>query len=78
MAEKRKITCDCGGKLVEKKVTLHTVETQAMVCPTCGFLTLTETQAEKYAKLIQLHSIIDADRKIIKIGNSNSVFIRKN
>ena len=41
-----------------------------MVCPKCNFTTLTKEQAEKYAKLKTLHQIIDAERKIIRIGNS--------
>ena len=45
-------------------------ETDAMVCPKCNFTTLTKEQAEKFVKLKQLHQIIDAKRKIIKIGNS--------
>lgn len=70
MAKQRKIKCDCGGFLVDKKTTLNHIETEAMVCEKCNFTTLTKEQAEKYAKLIQLHKIIDAERKIIKIGNS--------
>ncbi len=70
MAEKRKIKCDCGKLLVEKKTIFEHFETDAMVCPKCNFTTLTKEQAEKYAKLKQLHQIVDAERKIIKIGNS--------
>ena len=69
MAKERKIKCDCGEFLIEKKTMLD-VETEAMVCPRCGFTTLTKEQAERYAKLKLLHQIIDANRKIIKIGNS--------
>ena len=45
-------------------------ETEAMVCPRCGFSTLTKEQAQRYAELKLLHQIVDAERKIIKIGNS--------
>lgn len=70
MANKRKIRCDCGGYL-EKKITgLDSIKTEAMVCSKCNFITLTKEQAQKYVKLKQLHQIIDAERKIIKIGNS--------
>ncbi len=48
-------------------------ETQAMVCPKCGLLTLTREQAEKYSRLKLLHSIIDSERKIIKVGNSMGI-----
>ena len=70
MAKERKIKCDCGEVLIEKKIKFENFETEAMVCPKCNFATLTREQAERYAKLKQLHQIIDAERKIIKIGNS--------
>src|SRR3989344_4374118 len=70
MAKKRNIKCDCGGFLADRYIKFDNFETVAMVCPKCNFTTLTKEQAEIYAKLKQLHSIIDAERKIIKIGNS--------
>lgn len=70
MAKERKIKCDCGEFLVEKKIKFDNFDTEAMVCPKCNFTTLTKEQAEKYAKLKQLHQIIDAERKIIRVGNS--------
>ncbi len=70
MAKERKIKCDCGEFLVETRTKFDHFETEAMVCPRCNFTTLTKEQAEKYARLKQLHQIIDAERKIIKIGNS--------
>lgn len=73
MAKKRKIKCDCGELLVEKKTRFDNFETDAMVCPKCHFTTLTKGQANKYVKLKQLHLIIDAERKIIKIGNSMGI-----
>ena len=70
MAKERKIKCDCGEFLIESVAKFEHFETDAMVCPKCNFTTLTREQAEKYSKLKQLHKLIDADRKIIKIGNS--------
>ena len=70
MAKERKIRCDCGSYLIEEKTKFDRVETEAMVCPKCGFTTLTKEQAESFVRLKQLHQIIDAKRKIIKIGNS--------
>ena len=70
MAQERKIKCDCGVYLEEKITIFDSFKTEAMVCPKCGFITLTKEQAEKYVKLKQLHQIVDAERKIIKIGNS--------
>ena len=73
MAKSRKIKCDCGNFLEEKLATFQSIETEAMVCPHCGFISLTEEQADKYAKLLQLHRIMDSERKIIKIGNSMGI-----
>ena len=70
MAKERKITCDCGSILKERKVSFDHFEIEAMVCPNCHFTTLTKEQAEKYAKLKLFHQLIDAERKIIRIGNS--------
>ena len=70
MAKERKIKCDCGEFLIEKKTKFDDFETEAMVCPKCNFTNLTKEQAEEFVKLKQLHQIIDAKRKIIKIGNS--------
>ncbi|MBI3050831.1 hypothetical protein HYY74_00050 [Candidatus Woesearchaeota archaeon] len=70
MAKEREIKCDCGGILAEKSTTFDHFETEALVCPKCGFITLTKEQAQKYVRLRQMHQIMDAERKIIKIGNS--------
>lgn len=70
MAKERKIGCDCGEVLIERKIKFDGIETEAMVCPKCNFVTLTKEQADKYVKLKQLHKLIDTERKIIKIGNS--------
>jgi len=70
MAKERKIKCDCGGVLSERKIAMGHFETDAMVCPRCDFSTLTKEQAQKYGELKLLHQIVDAERKIIKIGNS--------
>ncbi|MFH1053687.1 MAG: hypothetical protein V1740_04710 [Candidatus Woesearchaeota archaeon] len=70
MAKQRKIECDCGAYLEEKRERLKNIETEVLICPKCKYITLTKEQAEKYVKLKLLHDIIDADRKIIRIGNS--------
>ncbi len=70
MEKERTMTCDCGEQLRKQQAKLGDIETEAMVCPGCGFTTLTRKQAENYVKLKELHSIMDAERKIIKIGNS--------
>ncbi|MFH1510257.1 MAG: hypothetical protein ABIF10_01085 [Candidatus Woesearchaeota archaeon] len=70
MAQKRKIRCDCGGYLEERIASFDNFETEAMVCSKCKFTTLTREQAQKYVRLRQMHQLMDAERKIIKVGNS--------
>ena len=70
MEKERKIKCDCGAFLEERTTNFDSIKTKAMICPTCSFTTFTKTQAEEYIKLKKLHQIVDAERKIIKIGNS--------
>ena len=70
MAKERKVRCDCGALLETRQAQFGEFETEALVCPKCGFTTLTKEQALQYARLRQLHQIIDAERKIIRIGNS--------
>ena len=70
MAKERKIKCDCGSFMEPKQAHFEGFDAEAIVCPNCGFTTLTKEQAQQYAKIKQLHQIIDAERKIIRIGNS--------
>ncbi|MEK6837157.1 MAG: hypothetical protein AABX69_00770 [Nanoarchaeota archaeon] len=70
MAKERKIRCDCGTFMEERKAHFEGFETEAIVCPKCEFTTLTKEQALKYARLKHLHQIIDSERKVIRIGNS--------
>jgi len=73
MATKRKIRCDCGAYLQPKMAVFEGFTTEAMVCPKCSFTTLTRGQAERYVQSKLLHSIIDDERKIIRVGNSMGI-----
>ena len=73
MAKERKIRCDCGNVLLERKASFGSFDSIAMVCPKCGFTTLTRQQAEKFARLKLLHEIIDDERKVIRVGNSMGI-----
>ena len=70
MAKERKIRCDCGSILKEQITAFNHIRTEALVCPSCHYTTLTLNQAKKYMRLKFLHEILDKERKIIKIGNS--------
>ena len=73
MEEQREIICDCGGKFLEKTTEIDGVTTKAMVCNKCRYTTFTKSQAKEFARLKELHRIIDKKRKIIRIGNSKGI-----
>ena len=73
MANERKITCDCGGVLEEKEVKVDYILTNALVCPRCGFVTLTKEQAKEFRQRLDLHHAVDQERQIIKVGNSMGI-----
>jgi hypothetical protein len=70
MVEGRKMKCHCGAFLEEKEGDFDGFKTEALICPKCGHTAFTRQQADKYVKLRHLHKIMDAERKVIKIGNS--------
>jgi hypothetical protein len=69
MEKERKLMCDCGGTFSEKIAKLK-VNTEALVCDRCGYVTMNWEQAEKYAQRLDMNDIVSGKRKIIKIGNS--------
>ena len=73
MALKRKIICDCGGHLEEKEVEIEHIFTHALVCPKCGFITLTKEQAKEFRERLEFHRAIDQEKKVIRIGNSMGI-----
>ena len=73
MAPTRKMKCDCGKTLEEKEIEIDHILTHAMVCPKCGFTTLTKDQAKEFRKRIEFHKAIDQEKQIIRIGNSMGI-----
>lgn len=73
MEKERKIKCDCGTFLERRSTDFNSINTDAMVCPSCNFTTFTKKQAEEYVKLKKLHEIVDSEKKVIKIGNSMGI-----
>ena len=73
MAQTRKITCDCGEILEEKEIEIDHILTYAMLCPKCGFTTLTKEQAKEFRKRIEFHKAIDQEKRVIQIGNSMGI-----
>ena len=43
----QKIKCDCGNYLQENETIIDHTSALAMVCPKCGFTTLTKEQAKE-------------------------------
>ena len=70
MEKERTLTCDCGKILVSTQKEFNVLFCEAMVCPACGFTTLTKEQAERLLRLKEFESILSQERKVIKIGNS--------
>jgi len=70
LEEKGTLKCDCGGAFTEQLYEFEGVKSEALVCDTCGYVTLTLKQAERLGKLKELQAILKQDRKLIKIGNS--------
>ncbi len=73
MAHQRKIKCDCGHYLGEKEAELDHIVTIAMVCPNCGFTTLTKEQAKEFSKRLEFHRAVDQEKRVIKVGNSMGI-----
>lgn len=70
MEQKRKVRCNCGAIFKEADFELGGIISKAMVCPKCKRATFTKDQALEYARLRDIHSMIDHERSIIRIGNS--------
>ncbi len=68
---KIRIECDCGSVMKERKVLLDGgIESETLECPNCSYRVLTRDQALKYFNLRQMKEDLEAERKIIRIGNS--------
>ncbi len=76
MEKERKIKCHCKKAVLEEKVTdFDSFKAKALVCPSCKFTTLTQSQAKEYIKLKNLHEAVDKESKVIKIGNSMGIIL---
>lgn len=71
----KKIKCDCGEYLEDKKTTIDEIETKALVCAKCGYTTLNKEQVKDFVKLKQMHRLLDKERKVIRIGNSEGITV---
>jgi len=69
------IRCDCGHVLEEREVAIAGFTTLAMVCPHCGFVTLTLEQAKRLQRLQKLQELLGAEREITKIGDSLGILL---
>ena len=67
-----KFRCDCGGVFKERVTKIDGLQTDAMVCSKCGFVTLTKDQAKRLMKLRQMMDAL-GKRKVVRIGNTCGV-----
>lgn len=75
MAPTRKIKCDCGQYLQKRETILDHIPAEAMVCPQCGFTTLTKEQAQEFRRLVEFHQAIDQEKQVVRIGNSMGLIL---
>lgn len=73
--ERPTIRCDCGHIFEEREVSIAGFSTPAMVCPACGFVTLTLEQAKRLQMLQRLQELIGVEREITKIGDSLGILL---
>jgi len=76
MEKKRKtlrIRCDCGGIFATRPQEIEGFEIEAMVCPKCGFVTLTREQAKGLLELRRMAEAIGKERRVVRIGNTYGV-----
>ncbi|OGR85054.1 MAG: hypothetical protein A2901_00560 [Elusimicrobia bacterium RIFCSPLOWO2_01_FULL_54_10] len=76
MVKKRKemrIRCDCGGYFKEQLHEIDGLEVEAMVCPKCGYVTLTKKQAKFMLELRKMTDALGVGRRVIRIGNTCGV-----
>ncbi len=76
MEKKRKnlkITCDCGAVLEPQLLEIDELSAEAMVCPKCGFVTLTKEQVKHLMELRRMMDALKGKRKVIRIGNTYGV-----
>ena len=76
MADKRKMTCECGGHLEKKIVEFDSVKTEAMVCPKCREKIIHPSDEKEYDKFIDLKNK-EFRVKMRLVGNSYAVSIPK-
>ncbi len=75
MAYKGTIKCDCGSPFKERETIIDHIVTIALVCPSCGFTTLTKEQAQEFRRRVEFHKAIDQEKQVIKIGNSMGIIL---
>ena len=69
------IRCDCGHNLEEREVTIAGFSVPAMVCPACGFVTLTLEQAKRLQMLQRLQELMGVEKAITRVGSSLGILL---
>ncbi len=72
-----KIRCHCKGEFKAKIKNFEGLESEALVCQKCGYVTLTMKQAGKLLKLKEIRDSFRRARKTIRIGNAVGITLPK-
>jgi hypothetical protein len=69
--------CENGHTLEVLEVPVAGFTVPAMVCPICGFVTLTLEQAKRLQGLQQLQELLGGETKITRVGDSLGIQLPK-
>jgi len=61
LEEKGALKCDCGGTFTEQLHDFEGIQSPALVCQNCGYVTLTLNQAEVLMKLKELQTLLPTE-----------------
>jgi hypothetical protein len=70
-----KMRCNNGQILEEREVTIAGFTVPAMVCPDCGFVTLTKAQAKRLQELQKLQELMGDETEIRRFGESLGILL---
>jgi hypothetical protein len=72
-----KMRCDCKGEFKTEIKDFEGLQSEALVCQKCGYVTLTMKQAGKLLKLKEMRDFFRKGRKTIRIGNAVGITLPK-
>ncbi len=70
-----KMRCSDGQFLEDREVTIAGFTVPALVCPACGFVTLTKAQAKRLQELQRLQELMGEEAEIRRFGDSLGILL---